>query len=71
MPPRPDKLKPAAAAVPAPAPTAAWLRPLLLGLTAILFLTWFTGEISDSDIWLHLMTGRHTLGTRALFPLLV
>jgi hypothetical protein len=46
------------------APT--WLRPLLLGLTAILFLTWFTGEVSDTDIWLHLMTGRHTLETRAL-----
>jgi hypothetical protein len=35
-------------------------------LTVILFLTWFTGEISDSDIWLHLMTGKHTLETRAL-----
>ena len=46
------------------APT--WIRPLLLGLTAILFLTWFTGEIADSDIWLHLMTGKHTLETRAL-----
>jgi hypothetical protein len=66
MPPRPDKLKPAAAAVAASAPTPAWLRPVLLGLTAILFLTWFTGEISDTDIWLHLMTGRHTLETRAL-----
>ena len=44
----------------------AWLRPLLLALTAILFLTWFTGEVGDTDIWLHLMTGRHTLETRAL-----
>ena len=49
-----------------PAAAPAWIRPLLLALTAILFLTWFTGEISDSDIWLHLMTGRHTLETRAL-----
>ena len=49
------------------APAApAWLRPLLLALTAILFLTWFTGEVGDTDIWLHLMTGRHTLETRAL-----
>jgi hypothetical protein len=63
MPPRPAKLEqPAAIAVPEPA----WLRPLLVVLTVILFLTWFTGEISDSDIWLHLMTGKHTLETRAL-----
>ena len=62
MPPRPDKTL-----APAP-PTAspAWLKPALLALTAILFLTWFTGEISDSDIWLHMMTGKHTLETRAL-----
>ena len=44
----------------------AWLRPLILALTTILFLTWFTGEVADTDIWLHLMTGRHTLETRAL-----
>src|SRR5258707_5635743 len=35
-------------------------------LTALLMLTWFTGEIADTDIWLHLMTGRHTLEHRAL-----
>jgi hypothetical protein len=62
MPPRNDKHSPA----PAPAVAPRWIRPLLLGLTAILFLTWFTGEIGDSDIWLHLMTGKHTLETRAL-----
>ena len=44
----------------------AWLKPLILALTALLFLTWFTGEVADTDIWLHLMTGRHTLETRAL-----
>jgi hypothetical protein len=68
MPPRPGKTKTAVAVPTAPpavlVPT--WIRPLLLGLTAILFLTWFTGEIADSDIWLHLMTGKHTLETRAL-----
>jgi len=66
MPPRPAS--PKTAAPPAPAPSAApkWIRPLLLGLTAILFLTWFTGEVGDTDIWLHLMTGRHTLENRAL-----
>ena len=63
MPPRPANAKTAAPVRPAP-PT--WLHPLLLALTAILFLTWFTGEVGDTDIWLHLMTGRHTLETRAL-----
>jgi hypothetical protein len=68
MPPRPNKPKPAAPPAPAPAAAAApaWIRPLLMGLTAILFLAWFTGEVADTDIWLHLMTGRHTLETRAL-----
>ena len=63
MPPRPANPKTAA---PPAAARARWLRPLLLALTAILFLTWFTGEVGDTDIWLHLMTGRHTLETRAL-----
>src|SRR5437660_10237845 len=43
-----------------------WLRPLLLTLTAILLLGLFSGEIRDTDIWLHLKTGQHTLETRAL-----
>jgi hypothetical protein len=62
------KPKPAAAQIQVPVASAspAWLKPLLLGLTAILLLTWFTGEIADTDIWLHLMTGRHTLEHRAL-----
>jgi hypothetical protein len=65
MPPRPAN--PKAVTPPAATPAApTWLRPLLLVLTALLFLTWFTGEVSDTDIWLHLMTGRHTLETRAL-----
>src|SRR5947207_8404893 len=50
----------------APTPAPLWLKPALLGLTALLLLTWFTGEIADTDIWLHLMTGRHTLEHRAL-----
>ena len=44
----------------------AWLRPAILILTALLLLTWFSGEIADTDIWLHLMTGRNTLQTHAL-----
>jgi tetratricopeptide (TPR) repeat protein len=49
-------------------PSAAprWLRPLLLTLAAILLLALFTGEIRDTDIWLHLKTGQHSWETRAL-----
>src|SRR6266566_2528344 len=49
-------------------PTAApaWLAPLLLTMAAILLLALFSGEIRDTDIWLHLKTGQHTLETRAL-----
>ncbi len=43
-----------------------WLRPALLALAAILLLALFTGEIRDTDMWLHLKTGQHTLETRAL-----
>jgi tetratricopeptide (TPR) repeat protein len=42
------------------------LRPLLLTLAAILLLSIFTGEIRDTDIWLHLKTGQHSWETRAL-----
>lgn len=41
-------------------------RPLLLTLAGILLLSIFSGEIRDTDIWLHLKTGQHTLETRAL-----
>ena len=51
---------------PAPAAPPAWHRTAILALAALLFLTWFTGEIADTDIWLHLLTGRHTLENRAL-----
>src|SRR6266481_256809 len=43
-----------------------WLPPLLLTAAAILMLSLFSGEIRDTDIWLHLKTGQHTLETRAL-----
>jgi len=32
----------------------------------MLLLSLFTGEIRDTDIWLHLKTGQHTLETHAL-----
>ena len=47
-------------------PLKTWLRPLLMALAAILLLSVFTGEIRDTDIWLHLKTGQNTLETRAL-----
>ena len=43
-----------------------WLRPLLLILTGILLLSLFTGEIRDTDVWLHMKTGQHSFETRAL-----
>jgi tetratricopeptide (TPR) repeat protein len=39
---------------------------LLLALAAILLLAVFSGEIRDTDIWLHLKTGQRTLETRGL-----
>lgn len=62
---RPNVSNPGAA-LRAPAPLPKGLRHLLLALTALLLMSWFSGEIRDTDIWLHLMTGQHTLGTRAL-----
>jgi hypothetical protein len=67
MPPRTRNIPAAPVRPPVPpAPAPFWLRPLLMGLTVLLLLTWFTGEIADTDIWLHLKTGQHTLETRAL-----
>src|SRR6476469_6971225 len=43
-----------------------WLGPLLAILVALLLFTLFSGEIRDTDIWLHLKTGQHTWQTRAL-----
>jgi tetratricopeptide (TPR) repeat protein len=38
----------------------------MLTLAALLLLSVFSGEIRDTDIWLHLKTGQHTLETRRL-----
>jgi tetratricopeptide (TPR) repeat protein len=35
-------------------------------LTAVLLFAAFSGEIRDTDVWLHLKTGQHTWQTRAL-----
>src|SRR5437899_6120514 len=61
MPPRSAKRK-----VTPQKPAPAWLQPLLLTIAAILLLALFSGEIRDTDIWLHLKTGQQTLQTRAL-----
>jgi hypothetical protein len=42
------------------------LQPILLTAAAILLFSLFSGEIRDTDIWLHLKTGQHTLQTHAL-----
>src|SRR2546425_4947060 len=41
-------------------------KPFLLTIAAIMLLALFSGEIRDTDIWLHLKTGQHSLETRAL-----
>jgi tetratricopeptide (TPR) repeat protein len=65
MPPRSGKRKIRVAPEPSPA-VPRWPRGLLLAAAAILLLVLFSGEIRDTDIWLHLKTGQHTLETRAL-----
>src|SRR5215467_14196629 len=49
-----------------PVNTHRWIRYLLVTVSALLLFTLFSGEIRDTDIWLHLKTGQHTLATRAL-----
>jgi hypothetical protein len=39
--------------------TPAWIRPTVLALAAVLLLSWFTGEVRDSDAWWHLKTGEY------------
>ena len=65
MPPR-RSTRTLSAAPKAPRAAPQWLRPLLLTLVAVLLLSVFSGEIRDTDIWLHLKTGQHTLETHAL-----
>ena len=39
----------------------AWLRPAILALAAILLMACFSTEVSDSDTWLHLETGKYVV----------
>ncbi len=63
MPPRPGKrresLKPSRAA-------PRWLRPLLLVLSVLVLLGFFSKEISDTDFWWHLKTGQYMWQTHSL-----
>jgi hypothetical protein len=36
-----------------------WFRPLLLALSAVLLMGWFSPEVSDPDFWWHLKTGQY------------
>ena len=36
-----------------------WLRPCLVGLTAVFLLALFSTEAADSDTWWHLATGKY------------
>ncbi len=52
--------------VPQGAAVPRWLRAVLLGLSAVLWLGWFTPEIHDSDFWWHLKTGEYIWQNHAL-----
>src|SRR5215831_15033187 len=65
MPPRRPSLK-TAIAKKTPAGAPVWVRLIVGAFAAFLLLLLFTGEIRDTDVWLHLKTGQRTLETRAL-----
>ena len=44
-----------------PAAPPNWLRPVTLALSAFLLLACFSTEVTDSDTWLHLETGRYVV----------
>ncbi len=43
---------------PRTAPRTRWLHPVILALAGLLMLSWFSGEVGDSDTWWHLKTGQ-------------
>jgi hypothetical protein len=42
-----------------PAEAPAWLRPAIVVLAVLMLLSWFSGEVGDSDTWWHLKTGQY------------
>ena len=49
-----------------PPSDAAWLRPMLLAITALLLLGLFSPPIADTDFWWHLKTGEYMAQTHSL-----
>ncbi len=49
-----------------PSSSPAWLRPAIIALTAILLMACFSTEVSDSDTWLHLETGKYVVDQHKL-----
>jgi hypothetical protein len=43
-----------------------WLPALLLSLSAVVWLGWFSPQISDTDFWWHLRTGQYLVETHSL-----
>ena len=43
-----------------------WLRPVVVGLTALLLVGLFSTQLDDSDLWWHLKTGQYIVQHRAL-----
>src|SRR5580704_6985650 len=51
---------------PQPALFSRWFPVIAAALAAILWLAWFSPEISDTDFWWHLKTGQYIVENRAL-----
>jgi hypothetical protein len=47
-------------------PVSVWLRPVSLGLAALLLLAWFSSPVADPDAWWHLKTGQYILQNHRL-----
>ena len=50
----------------APAPSPAWLKPVVLTLLALALLSMFSGEVADGDTWFHLRTGAYVVRNHRL-----
>ena len=67
MPPRPRSPQPKAKAPDVRVwSEPAWLRPLVVGLAALLLVGLFSTQADDSDVWWHLKTGQYILQNHAL-----
>lgn len=64
-PPKASRLAPAANSK-ASRPAPAWLRAVVVGLSALLLLAWLSPQAGDSDSWWHLKTGQFILSRHRL-----